>query len=282
MLVQGGYANMSDNKVCVIGGYDLLAKAFYSELKKKENLSIFINVDHTKYVNRRGVFNFKIFELKKILQTLKENKISKLVFLGKINRPNLSDFKNDGIVENYLPLLVESFKKGDGNILSTVIKIFAQNGFSVLSPKKISKNFFLSKAEIGSSINKNDKIDINKSIKILNALSKYDNAQSIIIVDGYIIAIEAAEGTDNLIKRTVNIRKYLNQLNKKSGFLTKIPKKNQSKLIDLPVIGPKTIKLILKANLRGIAINTKLTMIYKKTEFLKIINENDLRIYDLS
>ena len=35
MLVQGGYVNMSDNKVCVIGGYDLLAKAFYSELKKK-------------------------------------------------------------------------------------------------------------------------------------------------------------------------------------------------------------------------------------------------------
>ena len=77
-----------------------------------------------------------------------------MVFLGKINRPNLSDFKNDGIVENYLPLLMESFKKGDGNILSTVVKIFAQNGFNVLSPKKISKNFFLSKAEIASSTNK--------------------------------------------------------------------------------------------------------------------------------
>ena len=60
MLVQGGYVNMSDNKVCVIGGYDLLAKAFYSELKKKEDLSIFINVDDTRYINRRGVFNFKI------------------------------------------------------------------------------------------------------------------------------------------------------------------------------------------------------------------------------
>ena len=71
MLVQGGYANMSDNKVCVIGGYDPLAKAFYSELKKNENLSIFINVDDTKYINRRGIFNFKIFEFKKILQTLK-------------------------------------------------------------------------------------------------------------------------------------------------------------------------------------------------------------------
>ena len=67
MLVQGGYVNMSDNKVCVIGGYDLLAKAFYSELKKKEDLSIFINVDDTRYINRRGVFKFKLVDFKKNL-----------------------------------------------------------------------------------------------------------------------------------------------------------------------------------------------------------------------
>ena len=76
---------------------------------------------------------------------------------------------------------------------------------------------------------------------MLNDLSKYDNAQSIVCINGYIIAIEAAEGTDRFNeKNSYNIRKKIKQLNEnKAGLLIKIPKKNQSKLIDLPVIGPK-------------------------------------------
>ena len=49
--------------------------------------------------------------------------------------------------------------------------------------------------------------------------------------------------------------KKLNQV-KINQALTKIPKKKQSKL-DLPVIGPKTIDLVYKANLNGIFINPK-------------------------
>ena len=53
----------------------------------------------------------------------------------------------------------------------------------------------------------NEKIDVNKSIKILNNLSKYDNAQSIVIVNGFIIAVEAAEGTDEVLRRAAIVRK---------------------------------------------------------------------------
>ena len=72
----------------------------------------------------------------------------------------------------------------------------------------------------------NDKKDKNKSIKLLNDLSKYDNAQSAVCINGYIMAIEAVEGTDSMLKRVISIRKNLNQLDIKAGILTKIPKKN--------------------------------------------------------
>ena len=48
-----------------------------------------------------------------------------------------------------------------------------------------------------------------------------------------------------------------------SGMLVKFPKKNQSLDVDLPVIGPQTINLIYQANLKGIAVSSKFTMIYK-------------------
>ena len=272
---------MKDNKICVIGGFDNLAQEFFLETLKHNSNSIFINLDTDINIKKKNVYHFKIFQLKRILSVLKLKKIKNIVFLGKIKRPNISDFKKDGLIENYLSLLINSYQKGDGSILATVINIFKKNGYTVVSPKKVSNKFFFSKSEIDTIRSDNDKKDIVKSVKLLNDLSKHDNAQAVICVNEYIIGIEAAEGTDNLIKRSKLTRKKLNQLQFKAGLLTKIPKKNQSTLIDLPVVGPKTINLIKSANLSGIAINSKFTMVFNKQKVISLARKHDLKIYEI-
>lgn len=267
--------------IAIVGGYDSIARSFYSKTKLINNDSIFINVS-SKKVKKRQVFNYEIFELKKILKVLKKYKIRNLLFLGKINRPNLSNFQYDGEIDKHIPALIKSYKEGDGKVLLSVLKIFNQKGFNILSPQEVSQSFFLNKNEVIKKIDIEDSDDINKSVKLLNDLSKYDNAQSIVSINGYIIAIEAVEGTDNLLKRTRTLRKKLGQLEIKSGILTKIPKKNQSRLVDLPVIGIKTLKLINAANLNGIAIKANLTIIHNKKKFLQIANDSNLKIYNIS
>ena len=198
---------MIDNTpICIIGGYDQLSKSFFNTTKKTRCDSIFINLSN-KFINKKDVFNYKVFQLKKILNTIKKSNISQILFLGKIDRPNLSEFESDGEIEKYIPSLIKSYKKGDGSVLTTVVDIFKEKGFHILSPFKISNEYFFSKDELNNVINKKDLIDINKSVKILNDLSKYDNAQSIISVNGYIIAIEAAEGTDSALRRSFLIKK---------------------------------------------------------------------------
>ena len=264
--------------IAIIGGYDAIAKSFYSEIKIIHKKSIFINLNDKSYI-KKGIYNLRIYQLRKILETLHKFRIKNLLFLGKITRPNLNNFKADGEIDKYIPALVNSYKKGDGKVLLTVLKIFRQNGFNILSPCDISNSFFLEKHDLKENISPKDKIDLNKSINLLNDLSKYDNAQSIVCINGYIIAIEAAEGTDNLLKRVVSVRKQLGEIDTKAGLLTKLPKKNQSKLVDLPVVGPKTIELAKKANLNGIAVNERLTIVHNKLEFLKLANYYDLKIY---
>ena len=123
-------------------------------------------------------------------------------------------------------------------------------------------------------------MDIKKGRDILIALSKFDNAQAIVCISGYITAIEAAEGTDNLLNRAFDVRKNLNQLKFKAGILVKIPKKSQSKLVDLPVIGLNTLRLIKKANLNGLAIYPKHTLIHEKRKVLQYAKKYELKIYD--
>ena len=269
----------NNQSLAIIGGYDMISKAFFTECKKFNNNSIFINLNNNQIKNKK-IYNFKIFQLKKIFETLKINKIKTLLFLGKINRPNLSHFKNDGEIEKYIPILLNSYQQGDGKILSSVLEIFIQNGFKIISPREVSKSFFFNTEELDELNSNRDAIDVDKSKKLLNEISKFDNAQAVVCVSGYIIAIEAAEGTDNLLNRVFDVRKNLNQLKFKAGILVKIPKKSQSKLVDLPVIGLNTLRLIKKANLNGIAIYPKHTLIHEKRKVLQYAKKYELKIYD--
>ena len=67
--------------------------------------------------------------------------------------------------------------------------------------------------------------DIEKGKKLLNLLNqKFDVGQSAIISNGYVVAIEAAEGTDEMLSKSTKILKKINRV-KQSGILLKFPKK---------------------------------------------------------
>ncbi len=267
--------------ISIIGGYDELSKSLFKTLKKQYKSTIFINLI-SKHYRDKNLYNLKIFELKKIFELLKLNNVKDIIFLGKIVRPDLSNFKNDGIVEHYIPKFLEAYKKGDGAVLDTVLDIFKKHNFRAVSPFKYCDNLCLTNSDVLNKYKKEDMIDIKKSSELLDVLSDFDNAQSVVCAEGYIIAIEAVEGTDALLRRVWRTRKDLDQLKIKSGFLVKKIKNNQSRAIDLPVVGPKTINLIKKANLKGLAIDIKNTIIYKKDDFLTLAKKYDLVIYNIN
>ena len=257
-----------------MGGYDDLSKSFFDDLQKSNTESIFLNFNKTKSKNK-NIFNLEVYQLKKILHILKFNKISEIILLGKIDRPNLKNFKLDGEIDKFLPVLHNAYKKGDDFLLKSIINIFKKYGYLINSPLDLSTSFTLSKKDLKVVPNNSIKKDIKKGKSILLALSKFDNAQSIVIIDGYIIAIEAAEGTDQMLERVIKIRKRNKTINENKGVLVKMAKKNQSNLVDLPVLGPKTIEIVAKANLTSIALDPLSTLILKKKIFLKkAVKEN--------
>ncbi len=250
-----------------MGGYDDLSRSFFDNLQKTNKQSIFLNFNKSKSKNK-NIFNLQIYELKKILHILKSRNISDIVFLGKIDRPNLKKFKLDGEIDKFLPILHSAYKRGDDFLLKAVLNIFKKNGYLIKSPVDLSTSYSLSKQDLNVDPGFSVKLDIEKGRKILTALSKFDNAQSIVIIDGYIVAIEAAEGTDQMLKRVIHIRKKNKTIHENRGVLVKMAKKNQSKLVDLPVLGPKTIKIVAKANLSAIALDPSSTLILSKSIFL--------------
>jgi hypothetical protein len=120
---------------------------------------------------------------------------------------------------------------------------------------------------------KQDLIDIELGKKVLKSLGSLDVGQAAVVSEGYVLGIEAAEGTDNLIKRCASLRKE-----NKGGVLIKMLKPNQDSRLDIPTIGPNTIQNLAIYGYSGIAIEQNGVIIVSKKEVAEIANKHKLFI----
>ena len=248
----------------------------------KKNIE-FLILDLTKsniYKRYKNSYSLKITELGKAISILKKNNCKNVIFIGKVERPDISLLKFDTKALFYLPRLFSAFKKGDGNILKEIIKIFKENKLNVLNSMKFTPELIFKDKSINKlKINNTDKSSISKGVKIIKSLSKFDIGQSVVINNGYVLAIEGPEGTDETIKRSLHLSKKYKLKNK--SILIKFPKANQDLRIDLPTIGFDTIKNCIKANIKGIAVKRSQNIILDKDKIINLVKKNNFFIISI-
>jgi DUF1009 family protein len=256
--------------IALISGKGDYPKEISSSLKNQK--INFINLN----LYQKDKYNISIGEIGKIIKILKSNSVKEVMFAGKVDRPNLRQIKLDLKAISYLPLLKKVYSKGDGNLLNLIAKILKDENIKIIESHKYCKNLILNNTPTRIRPSKIDIDDFKKGKKILNLLSKFDNAQGIIIDEGYILAIEAAEGTDEIIKRIKKINYKKNKL--VSGSLIKLTKINQNLKYDLPTIGYRTISLCIKSNLKGIFLEKNKNIFLNQKKSIDLANKNNFFI----
>ena len=265
----------------LIVGESSLPRFVINKLLKK-NVE-FLILDLTKsniYKKFKNSYSLKITELGKAMSILKKNNCKNIIFIGKVKRPEISLLKFDRKTLFYLPRLFSAFKNGDGNILNEVIKIFKENKIKVLNSMKFTPELIFRDGSINKvKINNTDKNSVTKGVSIIKSLSKFDIGQSVVINNGYVLAIEGPEGTDETIRRSSHLSKKYNLKNK--SILIKFPKAKQDLRVDLPTIGLDTVKNCIKANIKGIAVKRSQNIILDKDKIINLTKKNNFFIISL-
>ena len=105
-------------------------------------------------------------------------------------------------------------------------------------------------------------------------LGPFDVGQAVVIARGHVLAIEAAEGTDEMLKRCGALRQWGGH--KRSGVLVKAPKPGQELRVDMPVIGPRTVELAAAAGLAGIAVGQGKVMIADQADMVSLADRHHI------
>jgi len=226
-----------------------------------------------KFKKDKNSFSVSIGQFGKIINILREKNCKKVLFAGKVNKPNFSKLKLDLKGIYYIPRIIKAAKLGDAAILKEIIKILAQNKIKTENSLKFNPELSLTKGNYSKiKPNKQDKLDIKKAIQTLNNLRQYNFSQAVVVRNKKVISIEGKGGTKKLLEKSKS-KKFKNH-----GVLVKFPKKKQDLRVDLPTIGLKTIKQSKTAGLKGIVIKSKQHVFLDKIKCIKFANKNKMFI----
>ena len=247
------------------------SKIVLNKIKKLKKKYFIIDFSSkSKFKSNKYSHRISIGKFGKILSLIKQKKSKKVLFAGKIAKPEFSSLRLDFKGIYYMPSVIRAAKKGDAAIIKAIIKILNNEGIKVISSIYYNPELSLKSGNYTKlKPNKDDFVSIKKGIKYFNKLNELDHVQALIVNDGKIVAKEGREGT----------RKMLTKLEKiTQGVLIKFPKKKQDLRMDLPTIGLQTLKDCKKYGLKGIVLKSKKNIILDKVKCIQFANNNQIFI----
>lgn len=253
----------------IAGEGDLPVEIFNACLKKRMNVLIVKVSGEAAFKLPMAHHTVTLDNLHETIRQMKEAGFLNLVFAGKINHTLLFENYGGMRIQHYLTALGEATSLGDNSYFAGLVRFIESQGFHVIGVQDIITEAI---TPVGILTTAQPSIKNLKDSRLGFTLAKkigdLDIGQSIIIENGYVLGVEAVEGTDNLIKRCQPFKSP-----HKEGVLVKIRKGTQDTRIDLPVIGEATVRHVAAANLAGIALEAGWSILINKEETLKLANQ---------
>lgn len=247
----------------------------FSEAAKKRNyyiVAVAIKGETSYKLSRYAdkTYWIKLNEFSRLGEIFKSEGITKVVMAGQISPYRLFSKEVEGSQE--LKILLENIKdKRADTIFGEIAGKLKTLGFELLDSTMFMEELLpqkgvLTKREPSFS----EWEDVHFGLDLAKAVAALDIGQTVAVKHKAIVAVEALEGTDNLIRRAGNIT---------SGTtIVKVNKPKQDKRFDMPVVGLNTIKNLIKANSSCLAIEAAKTIFIDKELSIKLADKKGVCI----
>jgi DUF1009 family protein len=174
-----------------------------------------------------------------------------LVLAGRVKRPSFLSLRFDAEGAKLAARLGRrALFGGDDSLLAACVALMREQGFNPLGGQEILAELLVDSGPLTRGVPDHQaRTDIARGIAVVRALGNADVGQGCVVQQGMVLGLEAIEGTDAMLARCGEL-----QREGPGGVLVKLMKPRQDLRVDMPVIGPDTIRAAAAAGLRGIAI----------------------------
>ncbi len=190
------------------------------------------------------------------LALLHEAGCEEVCLIGRVGRPSLAAVALDRRARAMLARL-GSRDAGDDRLLRLIVAELEADGFRVVGADALGSGLLATAGPIaGGAVPADAWADVRRGVAVARALGAVDVGQAVVVQAELVLGVEAAEGTDALLARCAALKRE-----GPGGVLVKGRKPGQERRVDLPTIGPDTVRGAAAAGLRGIAVEAGHTLV---------------------
>lgn len=223
----------------------------------------------SRLVNRFTWLSLKDFD--KLVTVFKDAGITSAVMAGQISPWRL--FSREVQESPFIRQLLASVKDKKANtIFSAIAAKLAENGITLEPSTMFLEDYLPAKGVLTSrQPGAGEWEDIRFGLDLAKKIADLDIGLAVGVKNKAIVAVEAFEGTDNLIRRA-------GMLARSGAVIVKVGRTGQDMRFDIPVIGLATVKTLIRAKASCLAFEAGTTLMLDRFEALQLANRKGLSL----
>jgi hypothetical protein len=262
-------------KIGLIAGNRKFPILFAQAAKRKGCAIVAVAVEHDtcprlkRFVDK--IYWVKLKNFTKVFEIFKEEGVVNVVMAGQISPHRLfsREVRNSPEIKSLLESIVD--KKAD-TIFGAIAERLESLGLKLLDSSLFMQEHMPGKATLTKNEpDFNHWEDIYFGFDLAKEVGFLDIGQTVAVKNKAIVAVEALEGTDNLIRRA-------GRLTGAGIVVVKVSKPKQDMRFDIPVVGLNTVKNLIKVKAACLAIEAGKTLFIDQDLSIKLANKKGLAI----
>jgi len=212
-------------------------------------------------------------QLGRCIEALKDCGATEAVMAGQVKHRQIFS----SIVPDFklMTVLAGMVVKNTDSLIGGIANALAREGITLLpSTALLSEHMASGGAMTRRGPSREERRDIDYGRSVARVLSGLDVGQTVVIKGGAAVAVEAMEGTDEVIRRAGRIAGL-------GCTVVKVAKPKQDMRFDVPVVGPQTIEAMREAGAKVLALDAGKTLLLGKPEFLERADQAGITVWGM-
>lgn len=210
-------------------------------------------------------------QLGKLIRVFKAAGVRKAIMAGQVRHaqifgPSLPDL-------TMIRMLASLKKKNTDSLIGGVARVLEEAGIVLVDSTTLLKTCMATEGPLTRrGLTARELADVEYGRPIALKIATMDIGQTVVVRERAIVAVEAMEGTDAVIRRAGELAR------RERLTVIKVSKPGQDMRFDVPVVGIPTIEKMIEAGATALALDAHRTLIFDRKEFLGLADKNDIAV----
>ncbi len=201
-------------------------------------------------------------ELSKTIELMHQEGVSQAVMAGQVKHNKIfSSIRPDWKLAK---LLLSLPRKNTDALIGAVARVLEDDGIQLVDSTLFLKPLLPEPGVLTPRApNEHEAEDIAYGLGVARHVAEIDIGQTVVIADRACVAVEAMEGTDEVIARAGRIAAG------RPLVVVKVSKPRQDMRFDVPVVGLPTIELMKSAGATALAVDAGRTLLFDRSKLIE-------------